>query len=56
MGSMTPERQAEILEALKNMSDAFDVELAHIEADKLIQEFLPDEIAEAYRNVPKWYA
>lgn len=53
---MTPERHDEILQELKLIHDMDDTEEGHVRADKLVMEFLPKDIREAYDRVHKWYA
>lgn len=50
-------RRAALLAALRALHGAGDTEWQHMEADRLILDYLDDaEIAEAWAPVPKWYA
>lgn len=55
-----PEPFAEELEALRELADDKDTEVAHIMADSILCRILLDlgynEIVEAYDAVDKWYA
>lgn len=60
---MTKDELIEKLEEAANTSITYkgnkhlDVECAHIEADKLLIEFINDpDVTQAYDAVPKWYA
>jgi hypothetical protein len=47
----------ELLKALAELAKNFDTEVAHIEADDLLIEYINDEeIKKAYDEVSKWYA
>jgi hypothetical protein len=47
----------ELIEKLKVLQNYGDTEDIHIEADRLLLEFIADEdIKKAYIKIPKWYA
>ncbi len=47
----------ELLQKLKDLEEAHDVESAHVEADSLLLVYIDDaEISEAFHDIPKWYA
>lgn len=47
----------ELIEALRELANLKDAELAHEEADELILNYINDPVIEkAYEEVPKWYA
>ena len=49
--------KAELIEKLKKLSEMRDSEQAHIDADKLLLDFIGDpEIKDAFDDIPKWYA
>lgn len=47
----------ELIEKLKELHSSVDYEIAHIEADNLLIEYINDEdIMKAFEQVPRWYA
>ena len=54
---MTPE---DAVRSLRELGRSTDIEDAHIQADKILRDFVVslgyDAIADAFDNVPKWYA
>lgn len=55
--SLNLKNRARILRELKALIRNDDQELAHVEADSLLVEYINDpEIVEAYSKVDKWYA
>jgi hypothetical protein len=51
-------QRLKIADAIKRLKEAaeHDQEVAHIKADEIILEFVPPEVAEEYKKIPKWYA
>lgn len=50
---MTPE---EAVEELDRIDMQYDAEVGHILADNILIEFVPPEVAEAWRKIKKWYS
>lgn len=47
----------ELLAKLRELADDSDHEMAHVQADDLLLEWISDpEIEEAYHAIEKWYA
>lgn len=47
----------ELIQKLETLIGASDVEQAHYDADALLLKYINDaDIAEAFSNIPKWYA
>jgi len=46
-----------LIAKLKDLSEHYDTEAAHVRADDALIEFINDEeISAAYNNISKWYA
>jgi hypothetical protein len=46
-----------LLTLLRGLAEVYDVEMAHVEADKALLKYVNDaEITEAFQNIRKWYA
>lgn len=41
---------------LEELAEIGGPEYAHVKADEILLEFVPEEVADAYESVPKWYA
>ena len=46
----------EAVERLKELKENSPSEWTHQAADEILLEFVPDEVEEAYREIPKWHA
>jgi hypothetical protein len=47
----------ELIEKLKKLENSDDPEIAHINADDLLMEYIDDaEILSAFEQIPKWYS
>lgn len=48
----------ELIEELKKLQQSDDPEVAHMEADNLLLEFIDDdeEVSEAFNSIEMWYA
>lgn len=50
-------KKQKLIEKLKTLEKYGDPEMAHVEADKAIIEYINDkEIKEAFDDITKWYA
>lgn len=49
--------KVELIEKLKILQKKVDKEVAHIEADSLLLQYINDEdVTEAFEDINKWYA
>jgi len=49
--------KTELLQKLKDLSESYDTEGAHVRADEAIIEYINDvEIKSAFEEIEKWYA
>ena len=46
----------EAIDKLNELAESDDIENAHSQADYIICQFVPEEMREAWRKVPKWYS
>lgn len=50
-------KRMNLIRRLKKLQSSSDIEVAHIEADRLLIEYIGDKaIAKAFEDVPRWYS
>jgi hypothetical protein len=50
------DKEREAIRKLEIEQKNNDTELAHINADKILLEFVPDSVARAWKKIEKWYS